>query len=68
MQQMEPITSQVPYMTAIGNHERDWPGTGTAHAEAYDSGEARGHTTATDLHCQGCELKQLMGRRPLSSH
>lgn len=27
--QLEPISTSVPYMTAIGNHERDWPGTGT---------------------------------------
>lgn len=26
--QIEPISTRLPYMTAIGNHERDWPGTG----------------------------------------
>eukprot|EP00775_Hariotina_reticulata_P004167 gene4166-4415_t len=37
MQQMEPIISQVPYMTAIGNHERDWPNSGDRYTEVYDS-------------------------------
>ena len=26
--QIEPIATAAAYMTAIGNHERDWPGTG----------------------------------------
>ncbi|KAJ7943342.1 Purple acid phosphatase [Quillaja saponaria] len=35
--QVEPIASTVPYMTASGNHERDWPGTGSFY-ENLDSG------------------------------
>ena len=26
--QMEPLLTKVPYMVAIGNHERDWPNSG----------------------------------------
>jgi len=29
MAQIEPLSSSMPYMVAHGNHERDWPGTGT---------------------------------------
>ncbi|XP_039047063.1 probable inactive purple acid phosphatase 1 [Hibiscus syriacus] len=35
--QIEPIASAVPYMLASGNHERDWPGTGSLY-ENNDSG------------------------------
>ncbi|KAA8532899.1 hypothetical protein F0562_032984 [Nyssa sinensis] len=35
--QIEPIASTVPYMIASGNHERDWPGTGSFY-ESMDSG------------------------------
>ncbi|MCH83392.1 putative inactive purple acid phosphatase, partial [Trifolium medium] len=35
--QIEPIASRVPYMTASGNHERDWPGSGSFYG-ALDSG------------------------------
>ncbi|KAK8604311.1 hypothetical protein V6N13_099257 [Hibiscus sabdariffa] len=35
--QVEPIASTVPYMLASGNHERDWPGTGSFY-ENNDSG------------------------------
>ncbi|GLU16926.1 hypothetical protein SLE2022_333310 [Rubroshorea leprosula] len=35
--QIEPIASTVPYMIASGNHERDWPGTGSFY-ENMDSG------------------------------
>lgn len=35
--QIEPIASTVPYMLASGNHERDWPGTGSFYGN-YDSG------------------------------
>ncbi|MBA0862647.1 hypothetical protein Goshw_011120 [Gossypium schwendimanii] len=35
--QIEPIASAVPYMLASGNHERDWPGTGSFY-ENNDSG------------------------------
>eukprot|EP00884_Botryococcus_braunii_P013968 jgi/Botrbrau1/22572/Bobra.176_1s0005.1 len=34
MEMMEPLVTQLPYMTLIGNHERDWPGTG----DRYPSG------------------------------
>ena len=34
--QMAPVATAMPYMTAIGNHERDWPGTGSA--GGWDSG------------------------------
>eukprot|EP00927_Polykrikos_kofoidii_P026610 TRINITY_DN23667_c0_g1_i1.p1 TRINITY_DN23667_c0_g1~~TRINITY_DN23667_c0_g1_i1.p1 ORF type:complete len:687 (-),score=77.31 TRINITY_DN23667_c0_g1_i1:259-2238(-) len=29
MSQIEPLSSQAPYMVAQGNHERDWPGSGS---------------------------------------
>ncbi|KAC9391489.1 hypothetical protein E3N88_45913 [Mikania micrantha] len=35
--QIEPIASSVPYMIASGNHERDWPNSGSFY-ENYDSG------------------------------
>ncbi|CAA6668361.1 unnamed protein product [Spirodela intermedia] len=35
--QVEPIASTVPYMTASGNHERDWPGSGSFY-DTMDSG------------------------------
>ncbi|XP_008802276.2 nucleotide pyrophosphatase/phosphodiesterase-like [Phoenix dactylifera] len=35
--QVEPIASRVPYMIASGNHERDWPGTGSFY-DTDDSG------------------------------
>ncbi|KAG0498872.1 hypothetical protein HPP92_003563 [Vanilla planifolia] len=35
--QVEPITSAVPYMIASGNHERDWPGSGSFY-DTMDSG------------------------------
>ncbi|PKI31480.1 hypothetical protein CRG98_048127 [Punica granatum] len=35
--QVEPIASKVPYMVGSGNHERDWPGTGSFY-ENMDSG------------------------------
>ncbi|KAF6263717.1 Metallo-dependent phosphatase-like protein [Scenedesmus sp. NREL 46B-D3] len=38
MHQMEPLVSAVPYMTAHGNHERDWPNSGDRFTTAYDSG------------------------------
>ncbi|KAJ8771544.1 hypothetical protein K2173_026721 [Erythroxylum novogranatense] len=34
---VEPISSTVPYMIASGNHERDWPGTGSFY-DTNDSG------------------------------
>ncbi|KAA8542124.1 hypothetical protein F0562_023276 [Nyssa sinensis] len=35
--QVEPIASTVPYMIASGNHERDWPGSGSFY-DTMDSG------------------------------
>ncbi|KAJ4778927.1 Purple acid phosphatase [Rhynchospora pubera] len=35
--QVEPLTAKVPYMMASGNHERDWPNTGSFYA-GFDSG------------------------------
>ncbi|XP_027100102.1 probable inactive purple acid phosphatase 1 [Coffea arabica] len=35
--QIEPIASRVPYMIASGNHERDWPGSGSFY-DTIDSG------------------------------
>lgn len=40
LDQMAPVLSRLPYLTAIGNHERDWPGTGDRFPAQYDSGAA----------------------------
>ncbi|CAH9117024.1 unnamed protein product [Cuscuta europaea] len=37
--QVEPIASTVPYMTASGNHERDWPGSGSFYSGTDSGGE-----------------------------
>ncbi|KAI4386410.1 hypothetical protein MLD38_004342 [Melastoma candidum] len=37
--QIEPIASRVPYMIASGNHERDWPGTGSFYGNTDSGGE-----------------------------
>ncbi|KAL0313163.1 UNVERIFIED_CONTAM: putative inactive purple acid phosphatase 27, partial [Sesamum radiatum] len=37
--QVEPIASTVPYMIASGNHERDWPGTGSFYGGTDSGGE-----------------------------
>lgn len=37
--QIEPIASHVPYMVASGNHERDWPGTGSFYKNMDSGGE-----------------------------
>uniref|UniRef100_A0A2P2LMK8 Purple acid phosphatase n=1 Tax=Rhizophora mucronata TaxID=61149 RepID=A0A2P2LMK8_RHIMU len=44
--QIEPIASTVPYMIASGNHERDWPGTGSFYG-SMDSGGECGVLTET---------------------
>ncbi|GAA0139722.1 phosphatase [Lithospermum erythrorhizon] len=36
---IEPIASQVPYMIASGNHERDWPGSGSFYQNMDSGGE-----------------------------
>ncbi|XP_045801533.1 probable inactive purple acid phosphatase 1 isoform X4 [Trifolium pratense] len=38
--QIEPIASKVPYMTASGNHERDWPGSGSFYGTLDSGGES----------------------------
>ncbi|CAD6223774.1 unnamed protein product [Miscanthus lutarioriparius] len=37
--QIEPIASMVPYMIGSGNHERDWPGTGSFYGNRDSGGE-----------------------------
>ncbi|CAI0463130.1 unnamed protein product, partial [Linum tenue] len=37
--QVAPITSKVPYMVASGNHERDWPGSGSFYGTKDSGGE-----------------------------
>lgn len=37
--QIEPIASRVPYMVASGNHERDWPNTGSFYKNMDSGGE-----------------------------
>lgn len=37
--QVEPIASTVPYMIASGNHERDWPGSGSFYGGTDSGGE-----------------------------
>ncbi|XP_051122547.1 probable inactive purple acid phosphatase 1 [Andrographis paniculata] len=37
--QVKPIASRVPYMIASGNHERDWPGTGSFYGNMDSGGE-----------------------------
>ncbi|KAL2547712.1 putative inactive purple acid phosphatase 27 [Forsythia ovata] len=37
--QVEPIASTVPYMIASGNHERDWPGSGSFYDTPDSGGE-----------------------------
>ncbi|GER43662.1 purple acid phosphatase 27 [Striga asiatica] len=37
--QVEPIASKVPYMVASGNHERDWPGSGSFYDTPDSGGE-----------------------------
>ncbi|AEE84973.1 Iron/zinc purple acid phosphatase-like C-terminal domain [Arabidopsis suecica] len=37
--QVQPIASTVPYMIASGNHERDWPDTGSFYAGTDSGGE-----------------------------
>ncbi|KAH9315222.1 hypothetical protein KI387_023849, partial [Taxus chinensis] len=37
--QIEPIASKVPYMVASGNHERDWPNTGSFYKNLDSGGE-----------------------------
>ncbi|KAI5081659.1 hypothetical protein GOP47_0001402, partial [Adiantum capillus-veneris] len=43
---VEPLSSQVPYMVASGNHERDWPNSGSFY-KTKDSGGECGAVTET---------------------
>lgn len=36
--QIQPLTTRMPYMTVPGNHERDWPNSGDRFPAQYDSG------------------------------
>lgn len=36
--QVEPLVTKMPYMTTIGNHERNWPNSGDRFPAQYDSG------------------------------
>lgn len=42
-EQVEPLAARLPYMTSLGNHERDWPGSG--YMEGDDSGGECGVAT-----------------------
>lgn len=39
LQMINPVASRVPYMTAIGNHERDFPFSGSKYKKADSGGE-----------------------------
>ena len=53
MEQIEPLTSAVPYMTGMGNHERDFPGSGNS-IGAGDSGGECGVPTQARFHMPTC--------------
>lgn len=38
-EQVEPVASAIPYMIGSGNHERDWPGTGSFYGNTDSGGE-----------------------------
>jgi hypothetical protein len=46
MNSIESIASYVPYMVSEGNHERDWPGTGTFFGSKDSGGECGVPTAA----------------------
>ncbi|EFJ34348.1 hypothetical protein SELMODRAFT_438745 [Selaginella moellendorffii] len=39
LEMIEPVASRIPYMTAIGNHERDHPGSGSKYNSTDSGGE-----------------------------
>ncbi|KAJ7571271.1 hypothetical protein O6H91_01G157300 [Diphasiastrum complanatum] len=39
LEMIEPVASKLPYMTAIGNHERDFPGSGSYYSTPDSGGE-----------------------------
>ena len=53
MEQIEPISAYVPYMTAFGNHERDFPNSGAAIGRG-DSGGECGVPTQARFHMPTC--------------
>lgn len=54
MSQIEPLSSQVPYMTGMGNHERDFPGSGSTIGHG-DSGGECGVPTQARFHMPVCK-------------
>jgi hypothetical protein len=57
MSSIEPVASYVPYMTLEGNHERDWPGTGT-YFNGRDSGGECGIPTEARFRMPGAKAGQ----------
>ena len=53
MAQIEPLSAHVPYMTAMGNHERDFPNSGAAIGKG-DSGGECGVPTQARFHMPTC--------------
>lgn len=47
MSRLQQLAESVPYMVGHGNHERDWPGTGTNYDDSTDSGGECGVATNT---------------------
>ncbi|DBB06443.1 TPA: hypothetical protein ACH3X1_012001 [Trebouxia sp. C0004] len=45
MDQIQPLAASLPYMLNLGNHERDWPGTGTRYDTSSDGGGESGIVT-----------------------
>lgn len=54
MAQIEPLSSAVPYLTSMGNHERDFPGSGNDIGNG-DSGGECGVPTQARFHMPTCE-------------
>ncbi|KAJ0096144.1 hypothetical protein Patl1_16680 [Pistacia atlantica] len=64
--QIEPIASTVPYMIASGNHERDWPGTGSFYGNMDSGGECGllGYSSGISYAVEG-SFAEPMGRESL---
>jgi len=54
MEQIEPLSARLPYLTAQGNHERDYPSSGSAIGVG-DSGGECGVPTQSRFHMPTCE-------------
>jgi hypothetical protein len=70
MEQIEPLSSYVPYMTGQGNHERDFPGSGNS-IGAGDSGGECGVPTQARFHMPTCEqpnTSPCIGKRFQEGH